>query len=294
MTGSGAPIARGLKKSRGLRMRGRRISFWEPKPIRRVNAGGHGRSPRASGQDRRAARDHRDGAAVRRRADHPQGRALRPRGRVPRADRGADEGAGPVRGHDPRGVRRDGARPDDLRDDRRGAVAGLDLDLGRRQHPLHRLLPADEVRHRRAEGALPAQDGDRRDPGRLLAVRARGRLGRAGHQGDGHQGRRRLGAERPEDVGHERPAVGRRVRADEERHEGRPALQGHDLLHHREGAGRVREHRRLRRPRDPAQDQEDGLQGRRVDRAGLRRLPLPARPDPRRGGGRASARASAR
>ena len=30
--------------------------------------------------------------------------------------------------------------------------------------------------------------------------------------------RRRLGPERPEDVGHQRPAVGRRVRADEERH----------------------------------------------------------------------------
>ena len=93
------------------------------------------------------------------------------------------------------------------------------------------------------EHFLP-QDGDRRDPGGLLAVGARGRLGRAGHQGDRHQGRRRLGPERPEDVGHERPAVERRVRPDEERHQGRPALQGHDLLHHREGAGRGREHRR--------------------------------------------------
>ena len=45
--------------------------------------------------------------------------------------------------------------------DRRGALARLDLDLGRRQHPLHRLLPADEVRHRRAEGVFPAEDGDR-------------------------------------------------------------------------------------------------------------------------------------
>ena len=36
----------------------------------------------------------------------------------------------------------------------------------------------------------------------------------------------------------------------------------------------------------PAQDQEDGLQGRRVDRARLRRLQLPARADPRRRGGR--------
>ncbi len=40
-------------------------------------------------------------------------------------------------------------------------LAWLDLDLRRRQHPLHRLLPADEVRHRGAETALPAADGDR-------------------------------------------------------------------------------------------------------------------------------------
>ena len=95
--------------------------------------------PAVLGEDRRAEGHHRDGPAVRRRADHPQGRALRPRGRVPGADRRADEGARPVRGHDPRGVRRDGAGPDDLRDDRRGALARLDLDLRRRQHPLHRL-----------------------------------------------------------------------------------------------------------------------------------------------------------
>ena len=77
-----------------------------------------------------------------------------------------------------------GPRPHDLRDDRRGALARLDLDLRRRQHPLHRLLPADEVRHRRAEGVLPAEDGDRRDPRRLLALGARGRLRRPGDQVD--------------------------------------------------------------------------------------------------------------
>ena len=41
---------------------------------------------------------------------------------------------------------------------------------GRRQYPLHRLLSADEVRDRRAEGVLPAEDGHRRDPRRLLAL----------------------------------------------------------------------------------------------------------------------------
>ena len=61
---------------------------------------------------------------------------------------------------------------------------------GDRQHPLHRLLPADEVRHRRAEGEVPAEDGDRRDPRRLLALRARAGLRRPGHQ-DGRQEARR-------------------------------------------------------------------------------------------------------
>ena len=96
---------------------------------------------------------------------------------------------------------------------------------------------------------------------------------------------RRLDPRRPEDVGHQRPALERRLHADEERQGGRSALQGDDLLHHREGARRAQEHGRVRGPRGPAPDQEDGLQGRRVDRADLQRLPLPARPHPRRRGG---------
>ena len=216
----------------------------------------------------------------------PQRRALRPRGRVPGADRRADEGARAVRGHDPRGVRRDGARPDDLRDDRRGALARLDLDLGHHQHALHRLLPADEVRHRGAAPEVPAADGDRRDPRRLLAVRARARLRRAGDQDLGQEARRRhLRDQRPEDVGHQRPALDARLRARQDRPRGRAAPQGLHLLHRREGAGRGREHGRARRPERAAEDQEDGLQGRRVDRARLRRLPLPGREHPRRRGG---------
>ena len=123
--------------------------------------GRNGRSRGLPGQDRRPEGDHRDGAPVRRRGDPPERGGVRPRGQVPRADRRADEGARALRGHDPRGVRRDGARPDDLRDDRRGALARLDLDLRRREHALHRLVPADEVRDRRAEGEVPAEDGDR-------------------------------------------------------------------------------------------------------------------------------------
>ena len=190
---------------------------------------------------------------------------------------------GPLRGHDPRGVRRDGPGPDDLHDDRRGAQPRLDLDLRRRQHALHRLLPADEVRHGRAEGAAAAAHGHRRDPRRLLALGARARLRRPGHQVHGHEdGRRRLRDQRPEDVGHERAHVRHRLRARQDRPRGRSALQGHDLLHLREGARRLREPG----PHRPAEDQEARLQGRRVHRARLRRLPLPRRHDPRRRGGR--------
>ena len=82
--------------------------------------------------------------------------------------------------------------------------------------------------------------------------------------------------QRPEDVGHQRPALRPRLRARQDRPRRRPAPQGHDLLHRREGAGRPREHRRVRRLQRPAAAQEDGLQGRRVDRARLRRLPCPA------------------
>ena len=61
--------------------------------------------------------------------------------------------------------------------------------------------------------ALPAEDGDRRAPRRLLALRARGRLRRPGDQVHREGGRRRrLGAQRPEDVGHQRPRLGRRLR----------------------------------------------------------------------------------
>ena len=226
-------------------------------------------------QDRRAEGDLRDGPPVRGRADHPQRRALRPRGHVPRADRRADEGARPVRGDDPRGVRRDGARPDDLRDDRRGAQPRLDLDLRHRQHPLHRLLPADQVRHRRAEAEVPAADGHRRDPRRVLPVRARARLRRRRDQDRAPRRprRRRLRDQRHEDVGHQRPAVQPRVRAGADRSDRRAQAPRADLLHRREGAGRQREHRRVQGLQRAAEDQEDGLQGRRVHRARVRRVP---------------------
>ena len=58
---------------------------------------------------------------------------------------------------------------------------------------------------------------------------------------------RRVRDQRPEDVGHQRPPGRPRLRPGQDRQGRRPALQGHDLLHRREGAGRQREHRRLRR-----------------------------------------------
>ena len=159
------------------------------------------------------------------------------------------------------------------------------------QHALHRLLPADEVRHRGAEAEVPARDGDRRVPRGVQPVRARDGLRRAGAQVDRQEARRRqLRDQRPEDVGHQRPALDDRLHARADRPEGRPALQGHVLLHLREGAGRLGEHRRVRRLHGPAAAEEDGLQGRRVDRARLRRLQVPGREHPRRRGGRSEPR----
>ena len=87
-----------------------------------------------------------------------------------------------------------------------------------------------------------------------------------GQDGDG------VGDQRPEDVGHQRPALRPRLRARAHRQRLRDAAARHDVLRLREGAGRVREPG----PDRPAADQEARLQGRRVDRAGLRRLPVPA------------------
>ena len=99
------------------------------------------------------------------------------------------------------------------------------------------------------------------------------------------QRRRHVRDQRPEDVGHQRPALLARVRARQDRPRRRAALQGHDLLHREKEPGVGENTGALRRPQRPAADQEDGLQGRRVDRARVRRLPLPGREHPRRRGG---------
>ena len=113
---------------------------------------------------------------------------------------------------------------------------------GRRQHPLHRLLPADEVRHRRAEGAPAAADGDRRDPRRLHPLRARAGLRRAGDQDDRARSSTtattRSTARRCGSPTACSPAlVFVLVKTDRDAD---PPPQGHDLLHLREGAGRAR------------------------------------------------------
>ena len=179
-----------------------------------------------------------------------------------------------------------GESPDDLHDDRRGALARLDLDLGHRQHPLHRLLPAHEVRHRGAEGEVPPEDGDGRDCAR------RSRSPSPSSAPTSRRSRRappsrttaatRSTARRCGSPTASCPALVLRARQDRE---DRPALQGHDVLHRREGAGRLGEHRRAQGLHRPAQDQEDGLQGRRVHRARLRRLQHARRQHPRRRGG---------
>ena len=118
---------------------------------------------------------------------------------------------------------------------------------------------------------LAAADGDRRAARGILAVGAGGGLGRPGHQVD--RGRRR--DDGSWELNGQKMWVTNGLRSgvvfvlDEDRPEGGSAAPRHDLLHHREGAGRAAEG--VEGLVIPPRDQEDGLQGRRVDGARIRR-----------------------
>ena len=232
-------------------------------------------------------------ARVRQRADHPRGPGARAQGRVPDRDRRGHEGDGDLRADDPRGVRRSRGVAAHLRAGGRGDRPRLDVGERHRQHPLHRRLHAAAARHRGAEAALPAEDGDRRDPGRLLDERAGARFRRLRDPDQGGEGRhgrrcRPVVDHRPEDVAHQRRQRESRCGAGEDGPRGRLGLQEHDDLPHRQD-------RRLRRDRPgrhhPRQDREDGLQGRRHHRDGARRVTRPPAP---RSSAASRARASTR
>ena len=105
----------------------------------------------------------------------------------------------------PERVRRPGRVAADLRIVRRGTGPRLDERLRGDQHPLHRRLHDPPARHRRTEAALPAPDGHRRDPRRVLDVRTRTRLRRRRDPHPGpRQRRRHLHHRRPEDVADQR------------------------------------------------------------------------------------------
>ena len=91
----------------------------------------------------------------------------------PEADGAAPARDGRVRHAHPAGVRRHGPRPGDLRAGHRGALARLDVDLRHRQRAVHRRRHDRVARHRGAEAAVPAADGRRGVPRRLLDDRAR-------------------------------------------------------------------------------------------------------------------------
>ena len=140
----------------------------------------------------------------------PAGRhRARARRRVPHRDRRGPQGARHLRADDPRGVRRPRRVAADLRAGRRGDRARLDERQRDHQHPLHRGLHADAARHRGAEAEVPAADGDRRGPRRLLDERAGLRLRRRRDHDQGPVARTRptrtdLRDHRPEDVADQR------------------------------------------------------------------------------------------
>ena len=84
-------------------------------------------------------------------------------------------------------------------------------------------------------------------------------------------------------------ALGRRLRPDEERPEGRPALQGHDLLHHREGAGREENSGEFAGLVIPPKIKKMGYKGVESTELVYDGYRCPPDRDPRRRGGRARA-----
>ena len=83
------------------------------------------------------------------------------------------------------------------------------------------------LRHRGAEGPLPAPDGDRRDPRDHGADRARRRLRPPGHAHRRSPRRRRLRGQRLEDLDHQRPPLRPRRAAVQDRPGRRPGAPGH-------------------------------------------------------------------
>ena len=162
-------------------------------------------------------------------------------------------------------------------------IAGLDLGLRHREHALHRLLPADAVRDRRAEAGVPAEDGHRRDPGGLLALGARGgsdvqgikSVAKKGDDGDWELNGQKMWVTNGLRSGVVFVLMKTDPKAD-------PPHRGMTCFITEKEPGAAENPGAHRAPAD----QEDGLQGRGVHRARLQRLPVPARPHPRRRGGR--------
>ena len=134
-------------------------------------------------------------------------------------------------------------------------------------------MPILALRHRGAEAALPAGPLRRPPRRRQRRQRARGGLGHLQHAGPRRASRRRLGAQRPQDLGHERPG-GRPLRLlrDDRPEQGGP---GHHRL-----PRPARDARLPRRARDPQARRPHGADG----RAGVRGLRAPRRGPARPGG----------
>ena len=142
----------------------------------------------------------RDDRADRAREDRPALGRDRRAGRVPVGRAQAARRAGHPRPAVPDRVRRHGDGHADAehggRGDRQGRrVVRADPDGAGARHAAD---PA--VRHRRAQGAVPAAVRDGRVVAGVRAVRARGRLGPGGDEDDGGQGRRRMGDQRHQEL----------------------------------------------------------------------------------------------
>ena len=162
---------------------------------------GHGDRPGAGRRDRR---HHPHVGRPRGHAERRRVRALR---HLPPGHVRPDVRLRAVRLHHPRGVRGPGPGHHHLRPDHRGDLPRLHVPSWHPQHTQNRRHHDRPVRDRGAAPAVPSPDVRRLVSGCLLAVGTRRRQRHRGHSVPGRAGRRRVGSQRHQVLGYQRPAV---------------------------------------------------------------------------------------
>ncbi len=154
----------------------------------------------------------------------------------PRSGR-ADEGTGPVRRDHLARIRRPRPARRDLRQDRGQGRGRVDGAVGHLQLAPHHGLCDRAGGHKGTEGGVVAEDGDRRVARRHRPDRSQRGHRPSGDPDQGHPDRRRLQAQRHQDLDHQFALRQLPDGAGQDRSRRHAAPQGDERVHHPEGRG---------------------------------------------------------